>query len=96
MRNKGIFSLNSLDFKENFGQQWSNHDHFCIKKGKISMMKKPQSKFSKTAGKTATRRTPKKTAEAYEKPQGFAVFPQGGQHCLTVSHENDCNETEKQ
>ena len=81
MRNKGTFLLNSLIFKENFGQKLSNHDHFCIKKGKFSMIKKPQTKFSKTAGKTATRRTPKKTAEAFEKPQGFAVFPQGWQHC---------------
>ena len=68
MRNKGIYSLDNLVFKENFGQKWSNHDHFCIKKRKITVMKKPQSKFSKTAGKTATRRTPKKTVEAFEKP----------------------------
>ena len=41
------------------------------------MMKKPQSKFSKTAGKTATRRTPKKP----QRPLNPAVFPQGTQHC---------------
>ena len=75
MRNKGTFSLNSLVFKENFGQKWSNHDHFCIKKGKISIMKKPQSKFSKTAGKPQPAGRRKKTAEAFEIPQGFAVFP---------------------
>ena len=42
---------------------------------------KPQEKYLKTAGKTATRRTTKKTAEPDEKPQSFAVLPQGWQHC---------------
>ena len=41
------------------------------------MMKKPQSKFSKTAGKTATRRTPKKNRRGLRKTAGFCGFPAG-------------------
>ena len=64
MRKKGIFSQNRLVLKQNFGQVFSKYEHLCLEIGKKFDIKKPLSKLSKTAGKTATRRTPKKTAEA--------------------------------
>ena len=86
MCKKGIFSQNRLVLIDNFGQIFSKYDHFCIEIGQNRSKKEPQSKLSKTAGKTATRRTPKKTAEAYENPQGFR-FARGVGN--TASRERD-------
>ena len=77
MRNKGTFSLNSLVFKDNFGQKRSNHDHFCIKKRKNFDDEKTAIEILKNRRKNRNPQDAEKNRRGLRKTAGFCGFPAG-------------------